>query len=85
MARTMDDAEIRRFLGHGTRTGKLAWASRSGQAHVAPIWFVVDESAPALEVVFNTGAETARGGAMRRDRRVSLVVDDDTPRSRSSS
>ncbi len=75
----MTDAEIRAFLAHGTRTGKLAWVAPSGQPHVAPIWFGVDDETPDLEVVFNTGADTAKGRAIRRDPRVSLLVDDETP------
>jgi len=75
----MDDDEIRRFLSTGTRTGKLAWAAADGQPHVAPIWFVVDDTVDQLEVVFNTGAGTSKGKALARDPRVSLVVDDDTP------
>jgi PPOX class probable F420-dependent enzyme len=75
----MDDREVREFLSAGTRTGKLAWAAASGQPYVAPIWFVVDESAAALEVLFNTGRETAKGRAMRRDPRVSLLVDEERP------
>jgi PPOX class probable F420-dependent enzyme len=46
---------------------------------VAPIWFAVDDSADALEVVFNTGANSAKGKAVRRDPRVSLLVDDEHP------
>jgi len=79
MADEMGDEEIRAFLSAGTRTGKLAWTAPSGQAHVAPVWFVVDDGAPALEVVFNTGAETAKGRALRRDPRVSFLVDDERP------
>lgn len=75
----MDDVEIRQFLGHGTRTGKLAWTGPSGQAHVAPVWFVVDDDAPTLELVFNTGASSAKGKALQRDPRVSLLVDDEAP------
>ena len=75
----MGDREVREFLSAGTRTGKLAWAATSGQPYVAPIWFVVDESAAALEVVFNTGRGTAKGRALRRDPRVSLLVDDERP------
>jgi PPOX class probable F420-dependent enzyme len=79
MAATMTDDEVRAFLAAGTRTGKLAWTAASGQPHVAPIWFEVDDAAPALEVVFNTGADTAKGRALRRDPRVSLLVDDERP------
>ena len=75
----MNEQEIRAFLAHGTRTGKLAWVGPSGQPHVAPIWFVVDDTADAVEVVFNTGATSAKGRAIRRDPRVSLLVDDERP------
>ena len=75
----MTDDEIRVFLSQGTRTGKIAWTAPSGQAHLAPIWFVVDDDAATLEVVFNTGADTAKGRALRRDPRLSLLVDDERP------
>ena len=70
---------MRAFLAHGTRTGKLAWIGASGQPHVAPIWFVVDDGAAQLEVVFNTGSTTSKGRALARDPRVSLLVDDERP------
>ncbi|MGD9703422.1 MAG: PPOX class F420-dependent oxidoreductase [Acidimicrobiia bacterium] len=79
MAAEMTEEEIRRFLSQGTRTGKLAWTAASGQPHVVPVWFVVDDTASELEVVFNTGAESAKGRALRRDPRVSLLVDDEQP------
>src|SRR5215204_3892958 len=79
MAETMSDDEIRAFMSDGTRTGKLAWTAPSGQPHVAPVWFVLDDGAPALEIVFNTGADTAKGRALRRDPRVSFLVDDEQP------
>jgi PPOX class probable F420-dependent enzyme len=79
MADPMDETEVRAFLAHGTRTGKLAWVGPSGQAHVAPIWFVLDDDAPGVEVLFNTGAATAKGQAIRRDPRVSLLIDDERP------
>jgi PPOX class probable F420-dependent enzyme len=75
----MTEAELRDFLIAGTRTGKLAWIGASGQPHVAPVWFVVDDAADGLEVVFNTSATSAKGRAIRRDPRVSLLVDDERP------
>lgn len=75
----MDEREVREFLAHGSRTGKLAWVGATGQPHVAPIWFVVDDDAPELEVVFNTGSTTSKGRALARDPRVSLLVDDEEP------
>ena len=79
MAQRMTDDEIRTFLSAGTRTAKLAWTAPSGQPHVAPIWFLVDDVADGLEVMFNTGAESAKGRALRRDPRISLLVDDEHP------
>jgi PPOX class probable F420-dependent enzyme len=80
MVERMNEQEARAFLAHGTRTGKLAWVGPSGQPHVAPIWFVVDDTTTdAVEVVFNTGATSAKGKAIRRDPRVSLLVDDERP------
>ncbi len=79
MAVVMTAGEVREFLMVGTRTGKLAWTASSGQPHVAPIWFVVDDGASDLEVVFNTGKETAKGRALARDPRVALLVDDERP------
>jgi PPOX class probable F420-dependent enzyme len=80
MVERMNEQDVRAFLAHGTRTGKLAWVGPSGQPHVTPIWFVVDETkTDAVEVVFNTGAKSAKGKAIRRDPRVTLLVDDERP------
>ena len=72
----MGPDEVRAFLTHATRTAKLATVRADGRPHVAPIWFVVDDDGT---LVFNTGADTAKGKALRRDRRVALCVDDDRP------
>ena len=71
----MGDAERRRFMTEGTRTGKLATVRSDGRPHVAPIWFVLDGD----DVVLTTGARTIKGRNLRRDPRVSLVVDDERP------
>lgn len=76
MSKRMSDGEIRAFLSFGTRTGKLATVRPDGSAHVAPIWFVVDDDG---SIVFNTGRDTVKGRALRRDPRVSIVVDDENP------
>ena len=77
----MTGPERRAFLLHGTRTGKLATVRPDGRPHIAPIWFVLDDSAGGddLVVVFTTGADTVKGRAIRRDPRVALVVDDEQP------
>jgi PPOX class probable F420-dependent enzyme len=71
--RSMTPEEIRTFLSAGTRTGKVAWVGKDGRPHVAPIWFLLDGD----DVVFNTGADSAKGRALRRDPRISLVVDEE--------
>ena len=71
----MDPEQVREFLTHGTRTGKLAVLTPSGHPHVMPIWFVLDGD----DIVFNTGAKTVKGKHILRDGRVSLAVDDERP------
>jgi PPOX class probable F420-dependent enzyme len=72
---SIGDPEVREFLSHGTRTGKLSWLSASGRPLVAPVWFVVDGDG----LVLNTGQDTAKGRALARDPRVSLCVDLEQP------
>lgn len=75
MPREMTPDERRAFLCEGTRTAKLAVVRKDGSPHVTPVWFVLDGDA----LLFNTGARTVKGHALRRDGRVMLVVDDDRP------
>ncbi|QTI69516.1 PPOX class F420-dependent oxidoreductase [Gordonia sp. L191] len=75
MAHTELDDRVVAFLTEGTRTGKVAFVSASGRALVAPIWFIVDNGV----LVFNTGADTAKGRALSRDRRLTILVDDERP------
>ncbi|GAY12130.1 PPOX class F420-dependent oxidoreductase [Pseudonocardia sp. N23] len=63
--------EVVDFLSTGTRTGILAFTAADGRPLAAPVWFVVEDGA----LVFNTGAATAKGRALARDPRVTLVVD----------
>ena len=77
MATPMSEQQLRAFLQEGTRTGKLATTRADGRPHVAPIWFVVDESDGSI--VFNTGAESVKGRTIARDPRIALCVDDDRP------
>lgn len=67
--------EQRAFLLHGTRTGKLATVRKDGRPHVVPIWFVLEGDT----IVFTTGEDTLKAANMRRDARVCLCVDDETP------
>src|SRR5947209_17060612 len=67
--------EQRVFLLEGTRTGKLATVRKDGRPHVVPIWFELDGNA----IVFNTGHTSVKAASIRRDSRVCLCVDDETP------
>lgn len=67
--------EQRAFLLHGTRTGKLATVRKDGRPHIAPIWFTLEGDT----IVFNTGEKTVKATNIRRDVRISLCVDDETP------
>jgi len=60
----------------GEAGGKLATVRKSGGPHVAPIWFDLDDDGTIL---FMTGIRTVKGHAIRRDPRVGLCVDDETP------
>ncbi|WP_440064832.1 PPOX class F420-dependent oxidoreductase [Streptosporangium sp. OZ121] len=71
----MTDAEWREFVMTGTRTGKLGVVRADGRPHVTPIWFVLDGD----DVVFTTHESSVKGRSLRRDPRVVLCVDDETP------
>ena len=73
------DSRVRAFLAEGTRTGKLGFVAADGRPLVAPVWFVLEGSDDAVDIVFNTGANTAKGRAVRRDPRLVLCVDLEEP------
>ncbi len=73
----MTPAEITAFLAADPpHTGKLATTRRDGRAHVAPVWFAVDDDG---SIVFTTGAETLKGRTLRRDPRAAQCGDDERP------
>jgi PPOX class probable F420-dependent enzyme len=67
----MNRDEAMAFLAEGSRTGKLATASRSAVPHVAPVWFVVDGG----DLVFTTGQDTVKGRNLKANPRAALAVD----------
>jgi PPOX class probable F420-dependent enzyme len=71
----MTAEERRAFLLAGTRTAALATVRADGRPHVAPVWFTLDGD----DVVFTTWQTSVKGVNLRRDGRVALTVDDETP------
>ena len=67
--------EQRAFLMEQVRTAKLATVRKDGRPHVVPIWFDLDGDT----LVFTTGQTTIKAANIRRDPRVCLCVDDETP------
>lgn len=70
----MTAEERRAFLSHGTRTGKLATVRADGSPHAVPVWFVLDGD----DLVFTTWHESVKARSIRRDGRMTLVVDEET-------
>jgi PPOX class probable F420-dependent enzyme len=73
--RRMTKAEYKKFLLEGTKTGNIATVKKDGSPHVVPIWFYLDGD----ELVFTTGEESVKAKNMKRDPRVCVSVDDQTP------
>src|SRR5262249_16741520 len=74
-AETMTENEWRDFISTGTRTGKAAVVKADGTPHVTPIWFVLD----GPDLLFTTHESGLKAKALRRDPRISISVDDQTP------
>lgn len=72
----MTEDQWRAFLRSPVRTAALATTRKDGRPHVAPVWYDVDDDGTIL---FNTGATTVKGHAVRRDGKVALCVQDDQP------
>jgi len=74
--RTMTHAEALAFVGASpARTAKVATVAADGAPRVAPVWVAADGE----DIVFNTGVASAKAKALRRDPRISLCFDDETP------
>jgi PPOX class probable F420-dependent enzyme len=73
----MSRDEWRQFVLKDTRTGKIGITRASGAPHVTPVWFVLDEIDGTDYVVFNTGRDSLKGKALRRDPRFALTVDEE--------
>ncbi len=71
----MSREECWQFMTARARTGKLATVRPDGRPHVVPVWFARDGE----EIVFTTGANTAKATNMRHNPAVCLCVDDENP------
>ena len=72
----MTKDEIKNFILQGTFTGKLGTINKDGTPHVVPIWYTVDGED---NIIFNTGDKSVKAKNIRRDNRVRICVDDQTP------
>ena len=72
----MTEAEIRSFMGSGSKTGKLATVRVDGSPHVTPIWFTFDDATGDL--VFMTLHASLKARNLQRDPRISICVDDES-------
>lgn len=73
--RTMSDEEYRAFMMAGTRTAKAATTRRDGRPHITPVWYVLDGD----DLIFTTHETSLKAIDLRRDPRICLCVDDETP------
>jgi PPOX class probable F420-dependent enzyme len=71
----MTRAEALAFLVAKPRTAQVATVRADGRPHVATVWIAVDGET----VVFTTWHESVKAHNLRRDPRISLIVDDDRP------
>lgn len=67
--------EVRELLIEQPRTGKFATLRADGRPHVVPIWIDLDVD----HIVSNTWHTSVKAVNLRRDPRISLCVDDETP------
>jgi PPOX class probable F420-dependent enzyme len=71
----MTPEECYSFLVSPVRTGKLATVRKDGRPHVVPVWFDFEGET----LVFTTWYKSIKAASIRRDPRVCLCVDDETP------
>lgn len=73
--RTMSESEYKTFLTEHPHTMKLATVRADGRPHVVPVWFTLDGDT----IIFTADGASAKAADLRRDPRVALCVDDETP------
>ncbi|MGH9976289.1 MAG: PPOX class F420-dependent oxidoreductase [Nitrososphaeraceae archaeon] len=72
------------FLCKVLFTAKLTTVNKDGSPHVVPVWFVLAEhknrtTKKIEDIIFTTYENSLKATNIRRDNRVSICVDDQTP------
>ena len=75
IVKKMTPGEVRAFLTEQPRTAQCATVKENGHPHVVPIWFEMDGDT----LIFSTWQASVKAANLRRDPRISLCVDDETP------
>jgi hypothetical protein len=75
MTHAMTPDECRRFLWKGNHTMVVATLRADGRPHLTPVWYTLDGE----RVVFQTPGSSVKVRHIRRDPRITLFVDDETP------
>ena len=73
--RDMTPDEYRAFLRAGARTAMAATVRADGRPHLVPVWFLLDGD----DLVFTTWHASVKAANLRRDPRIALCVDDESP------
>ncbi|HLQ07191.1 MAG TPA: PPOX class F420-dependent oxidoreductase [Nitrososphaerales archaeon] len=68
------DSKAEAFL-NGVYFGKIATVRKDGSPHVTPIWYMLDEG----KLIVNTTTDRVKYRNIKRDPRVSFLVDDGYP------
>lgn len=71
---TAIDAKAEAFL-KGTHFAKIATIKKDGSPHVTPIWYMYEDG----KLIVNTTTDRVKFRNIRRDPRVSFLVDDGYP------
>lgn len=73
--RSMQGDEWKTWVFAQARTAKAGVVRADGRPHVSPVWVALDGD----DVVFTTHDSSLKAKALRRDPRLSLCFDDETP------
>jgi len=61
------------------KTAKVATTRADGRPHVTPVWCAFETSGEGDTLLFTTGERGVKGTNLRREPRIALCIDDETP------